>query len=120
MSVKDGPLGFTIVPHKYVVLSHQREVGPIPSNFGFSSIPIPFLRADDDLVCPRKVVDILEIDIVNFSCVVSQVQDDDAYPLGFYDTPDVVNFCIVPRIGRFILYIEFEGGINGVSATRIL
>ena len=34
--------------------------------------------------------------IVRFTCVLFQVQDDGAYPLEIDESPDAMDFCIVP------------------------
>ena len=93
-----GPLGFIIVTHKDEALSHHLEVGPFPDNFGFTSIPGKFLRYHEALGHPRKVVDIFEIDIVNFSCIFFQAHYDVAYTIGFGDPPDAAKLCISPRV----------------------
>ena len=94
--MKDGPLGFPVLPHKDGELSHHLEVGPFSVNLGLPSVTGPFLGADEELGRPREVVHIFEIDIMNFSCVVFHVQDNFYCPLGFDDTPNAVYFCIVP------------------------
>ena len=96
--MKYGPLGFPIVPHKDVALSHHVEVGPFPSNSGLPSVPGPFLGAGEDLGRPREVVDVFKANIVDFTCVILQVQGNIAYPLGLDDPPNSVDFCIVPLI----------------------
>ena len=53
---------------------------------------------DEEIGCPREVVDNSEVEIVNFACIVLQVQYDGAYPLVFDDLPDAVDLCIVPHI----------------------
>ena len=56
--MKDGPLGFTVVPHKDRAFYHQLELGPLPSDFTPSSVSGPFLRADEELGHSREVVDV--------------------------------------------------------------
>ena len=91
-------MGFPVVLHKDRALTHHLEVSPFPSNFSLPSVPGLFLRADEELVRPGEVVDIFKANIVDFNCVVFQVQVDSAYPLGFDYTPDAIDFYIVPII----------------------
>ena len=63
--MKNIPLGLHVVPHRDGALDHHIEVGPCPSNFRFSSVLGPFLRADEELGCHRELVYIYEIDIVS-------------------------------------------------------
>ena len=58
----------------------------------------PFIITEEDLGCPRKAVDILEIEVMNFDCIVFQVKDDGSYTLGFDYPPYAVDLCITPRI----------------------
>ena len=57
--MKDGILVFPVVPHKYGELVHHLGICPFPDNFDFYYVPGPFLRDDEELGCPREVVDIL-------------------------------------------------------------
>ena len=93
--VKDGPLAFLVVPHNNGAFSHYLEVGPFSSEFIFTSVPIPFLRADEDLGCPRNVAEVSKNEIVEFTCVIFQVQANGAYPLGINDPPNAIDFYIV-------------------------
>ena len=43
-------------------------------------------------------MEIVEIEVVNFACVIFQVQGNGAYPLGFGDPPDTIDIFIVPHI----------------------
>ena len=54
----DGPLGFNVVTHKYVFIDHKLEVGPFPTNFGFLYVMGPFMRADNEIGCPREVLNL--------------------------------------------------------------
>ena len=56
--MKDGPLVFTIITHKDRAFVHHLEVGLFPYDFILPSAPGPFLRADEELGCPREVVDV--------------------------------------------------------------
>ena len=103
--MKDGTLSFPIVPHKDGALAHHLEVGPLPANFGFPSILGTFLGSDEELGRPREVVDIYEVGIMDFSCIIFQVRDNGDYPLGFDYTPYAVDLHIVPQIQGFILYV---------------
>ena len=62
------------------------EVGPLPSNFILPSILVPFLSTDKDPGLSREVVDVFKIGIVDFTCVIFQVQGNVTYTLGIYDT----------------------------------
>ena len=53
------------------------------------------MRVYEEIGRSREVVDLLKSKVVNFICVVLQVQDGGAYPLGIYDPPDSIDFCIV-------------------------
>ena len=50
------------------------------------------MRDDEELGIPREVADIIEIEIVNFSYVVFQVQDNDMYHLEFGSPSHAVEF----------------------------
>ena len=63
---------FPLVPHKDVVNCHHLEVGPFPANFGFLSVPGPFMRAYEEHGFSREVVDILYINVVNFHVLSSR------------------------------------------------
>ena len=66
------------------------------------------MSSDEEFECPRDVVENFETDIVNFSCIVFQVQDDDAYTLGFIDPPPppyAIDFCRAPDLGSYNLCI---------------
>ena len=80
----------TVFPHEDRALAHHLEVGPFSSNFIFSSVPGPLgweLQGSGRLV---------KNNIVYFTCVVFQIQDNGAYPLGIDDPPDAIDFYIVP------------------------
>ena len=103
---------FPVVFHMDGTLTHYIEVGPFPDNFAISSVPGPFLRSYEDRGCPREVV----IYTVIFLFVLFRFQYNFSYPLVFDEPPNDVDFCIVPQVYRFILCVEFEVGINGVSS----
>ena len=94
---------FTIVPHKDGARAHHLEVVLSPAHFGSPSVSGPFIRADEDLGRPREVVDIIEVYIVDFFCIVFQVQYNSAYPLVLDETPDADYVHILPRTQRVIL-----------------
>ena len=96
--MKDGPLGFKIVPHKDRAFYCHLEVGPLPSNFIFPSVPGPFLRDDEEFGRPREVVEHFKNDIIDFTCVIFQIQGGGLYKLGLDDPPNTVDFCITPPI----------------------
>ena len=52
--------------------------------------------ADEYLGWSREVLDIFKDYIMNFICVIFQVQDDGAFPLGLDETPDAIDLCIAP------------------------
>ena len=56
--MKDGTLGFPIVPHRDGALAHNLEVGNFPYNFTY---PFPFLRDYEELGSHREVVENLKI-----------------------------------------------------------
>ena len=78
------------------MFAHHLEVGPFPSDFIFSYVLVPFLRADEELGRFGEVVDFLKSNIVKFKCVVVQVQDDGDYPLGIDDPPNAIDFYMIP------------------------
>ena len=49
MRIKDAPLIFPAVTHKYGTLDHNIDVGPFLKNFSFPSIMGPFTRVDEQL-----------------------------------------------------------------------
>ena len=71
-------------------------IGPLSSDFIFSSILGLLLRADEELGRSREVVDLFKSKVVKFTCVVFQVHDDGDYPLGIDETPDAIVLCIDP------------------------
>ena len=93
--MKDGPFLFPVIPHKGRAFSHHLDVGPFPSDFFFSSVLGPFMRADEKLERSREVLDLFESRVVDFTLVIFQVQDNGAYPLGINDPANVIDFCIV-------------------------
>ena len=62
----------------------------------FSSVPGPFLRSNEELGCYREVVVLFKSETVKFTCVLFQVYYKRASPLGIYDSPDAIYFCIFP------------------------
>ena len=74
--------------------AHHLEVGNFPSDFVFSSVLGPFLRAEEELGHSRKVVERFEGKVVNFTCVIFQIQDNSAYPLGLYEPSNAIEFYI--------------------------
>ena len=99
--MKDCPLSFTVVPHKDRAFSHHLEVGPFPSDFFFSSVLGPFLRAGEEIGSSGEVVDLFEIKVVDLTRVIFQVQYNSAYPPGFNDPPNAIDFCI------FLFFLGF-------------
>ena len=86
--MKYGPLGYTVVPHEDGVFAHHLEIGPFPSDFFLPSVPGPGLRIYEEIRHSREVIGVFENYIVEFTCVIFQVQVNGAYPLGFDDPPD--------------------------------
>ena len=56
---------------------------------------------------------------MNFTHVIFQVQDYGAYPLGINDPPNSIDFCIILFYWGFVIYVEIEVGIDGVSASQV-
>ena len=110
--MKDGPLGFPIVPHKYGVLAHHLEVGTFPSDFRLPSVTGLFLRAHEELVCIWELVDAFKTEIVYLTSIIIQVQGDGAFTLGIDNPPDVIDLCIIPPIYGFVLCVDLEVGID--------
>ena len=77
------------------MFAHHLELFPFPSDYVFSSVLGPFLRADEELGRSRKVVDLFESKFVYFTFVIFQVQDDDAYPFVLNYPPNSIEFFIV-------------------------
>ena len=115
--MKYGLFLFTVVPHKYRAFSHHLEVGPLPSEFILSSIPGPFMRADDDIGCSREFLYLFKSKVVRLNRVVFQVQDGGAYPLGLSDPPNAIGLYVVPFFWGFILCVELKIGVDIVIAS---
>ena len=94
-SMKNVPLWFTVVTHEDRAFYNHLEVGTFPSNFILSSIPGPFIRANEELGCYKEWVDLFKSKGVKFTCFIFQVQDGGAYTLGLDDPPNVIVFCVV-------------------------
>ena len=94
--MKYGPLWFPVVPHKDREFPHNLEVGTFPSDFIFPSLPGPFLRADEDLGCTREIIYLLKNKILEFTCVLFQVQDNGSYCLGLDDPQMLLNSVSYP------------------------
>ena len=92
--MKDGPFLFPVIPHKGRAFSHHLDVGPFPSDFFFSSVLGPFMRADENLGRSREVLDLFESKVVNFTRVILQVQENSAYSLGINDPNNDIDLCI--------------------------
>ena len=84
--MKDSQLRCTNVTHYDGSFPHNFQVGPSLTNFFFPSVMGPFLRYDEDLGCPREVVEMSEFHFMYIACIILQVQDNGAYCLGFYET----------------------------------
>ena len=63
------------------------------------------MRADKELGRPREAVDIVEVDIVDFFCIIFQLQENGTYLMGFDDPPNDIEPHIDPPIQGFILYV---------------
>ena len=94
--MKYGPLVFTVIPHEDRAFPHHHEVVTYPSNFIFPYVLVPLLRADEELGSPRELVDVFKNEIVDFFCVIFQVQGNGAYPLGIYDPPMILTSVSSP------------------------
>ena len=86
-------------------------------DFILSSDTSPFLRDYEELGHSREVVHLLKSNIVNFICVLFQVQDNGVYPLGLYESPNVINFCVVPFFYGVVLCVELKIMVDGMSAS---
>ena len=75
-SMKGGPFWCHIVPHKDRAFAHYIEVVPFPSDFIFSSVLGPFLRAGEEIGRSSKGLDLFKSKTVKFTCAVLQVQDN--------------------------------------------
>ena len=64
-----------------------------------------------------EVVYLFKSKILNFTCVVLQVQDDSIYTLGIGYPPNAIDFCIVPLLYGFLLCLDLKKGIYGMSAS---
>ena len=51
---------------------------------------------DEELRRSREVVELFKNNIVKFTCIVLQVQDNGAYPIGIDEPPNAIDFCITP------------------------
>ena len=98
---------------------HHLEVVTFFSDFVFSFVPGPFLRADEDLGRYGEVVDLFESRDVGLTHVIFQFQYYGEYPLGLNDTPNAIDFCIVLFSYGFLLCVELEVGIHGVGAFQV-
>ena len=63
-----------------------------------------------------EVVDFFKLELVYFSCVVLQFNDNSAYPLVFPKSSDYVNFRGVPWAKGYVLNVEVSVGINVFGA----
>ena len=96
--MEDGPLVFTVFTLKDGSFSHHLEVGSFPSDFILPSVPSPFFRAEEELGRSKEVVYVFKNEIVDFTCVVFQIQGDCAYLLGLDDPTDALDVCIFSLI----------------------
>ena len=96
---------FTVVPHNYGALAHHLEVGSFHANIGFPFVSGTFLSSDKEIRRPRVVVDIFEVDVVDLSHIVFQVQENCSYNQGFDETPNDIDLRIIPQIqGLYSVY----------------
>ena len=54
---------------------------------------------------------------MKFTCVVFQVQDDCAYPIGIDDSINAIDLCVLPLFYGFVLCVELKIGFDGVSES---
>ena len=52
---------FIVVPNKEGAHTHHLEVGPLPSEFFFTSVPGPFFSADEEIGHSRKLIEVFKI-----------------------------------------------------------
>ena len=83
------------------MLSHHLEVSPFSDNFGFLSVPGPFLRSDEELGRPREIVDIFEIEIVDFPVFYSRSRTIVTIPWGLVSPVMPFTYVSSP-ISRFL------------------
>ena len=56
------------------------------------------MSSNKELGSSKELVDMFKFNVVNFTCVIIQVQEKDAYPLELDETPNTIDFYIVPFI----------------------
>ena len=56
------------------------------------------MRANKFLRWSKEVVDIFETEFPKIACIVSQVQENGSYNLGFDKNPNNVELCVFPCI----------------------
>ena len=70
MSIKDGLLWFSVVPHKNEAFFHYLEVGIFHSNFIFPYVLGPLFRSDEDLGRSKELVYLFKYNILKFNYVI--------------------------------------------------
>ena len=68
--------------HKMAEISHNLEVGHLPSEFILSLVPGQFLIADEELGCPRKLLDFLKLVLCILPVYYSKSREMVSIPLG--------------------------------------
>ena len=53
---------------------------------------------------------------MDINIVILKFHDDFAYPLGFNDPPDYINFCSFGWIQGDVIYVELKVGIDIISS----
>ena len=53
---------------------------------------------------------------MDINIVILKFHDDFAYPLGFNDPPDYINFCSFGWIQGAVIYVELKVGIDIISS----
>ena len=56
---------------------------------------------------------------MNLTRVIFQVHYNGAYPLEINEPPIAIDFCIILFSWGFVIYVEIEVGIDGVSASQV-
>ena len=102
--MNDGTLGFTVVPHKDIELSHHLEVDTLPSDLSSTSYPGLFLRSDETIGRPRKLVRIKKLILWILSVSSSRSREMVPIPLGFM-IPLISLTYVSSPLSSFLYYV---------------
>ena len=56
---------------------------------------------------------------MDISCIILQLQDNSAYFLGFDNPLDSVDMCSITWVYMFVIFIEFDLGVDGFVTPLI-